>query len=138
MNLAHDDLPVAVSRTYAEFLPLAQQNILTLRTWVLAEAARDDRVGKIEEALKWGQPSFVVSKPRSGTTLRLAQMLKSPTYDFGLFVPCQTSLIETCRDMFGDVFNYDGNRGLLFANGGTLPESELRHFIALALTYYVK
>lgn len=138
MNFATPKLPDDVAHTYAGFLPKAQAQILTIRTWIFEEVARDKRVGKIHEALKWGQPSFVVSKPRSGTTLRLAQTLKSPKYDFGLFVPCQTNLIDTCRDRFGDVFNFDGNRGLLFENDHELPETELRHFIALALTYYVK
>ncbi len=88
------------------------------------------------ETLKWNVPAYLTENPKSGTTQRLEVQIEAGTY--GLFVPCQTSLIEQCRELYPEIFRFEKNRGLIFDVDELLPVPELRHFIAMALTYHLK
>jgi hypothetical protein len=81
-------------------------------------------------------PAYLTVEPKSGTTIRLHADVRANTC--GLFVHCQTSLIETCRELYLDIFTFEKNRGLLLRSGDRVPTKELRHFIAMALTYHLK
>jgi hypothetical protein len=51
------------------------QNIRTklmfLRQLILETAASTEGVGELEETLKWGEPSYLTSKTKSGSTIRI-------------------------------------------------------------------
>ena len=111
--------------------------LLCLRGMIFQVAGECVEVGEIVETVKWNEPAYVTRNPCSGTTIRL-NASKGSDRLAGLFVHCQTDLIEKCRELYGSRFEYDKNRGLIFEPGKALPEDELRHFIAMALTYHVK
>lgn len=94
-------------------------------------------VGRIEESLKWGQPSYRPMAPRTGTTIRIGPMPNSDT-DYALFVHCQTSLAADFEKLYPGMFNIVGNRALTFTLGDVPLEVPLRHCIALALTYHLR
>jgi len=110
---------------------------MAVRRIIFDVAHRTDGVGEIEETLKWGEPSYLTHRPRSGTTIRIH---KRPEDDFiKLGVHCQTTLIPTIREIYPNSFpGFDGNRCILLDNGAPLPKQELAHFIAMALTYHLK
>jgi hypothetical protein len=100
------------------------------------EAALLPETGGLEETRKWGQLAFLPRNKSVGTTLRVAVASETPPR-VGLYVHCQTSLIATCRDLFGDRLTYEGTRAVVFDAGKPLPVDELRHISRMALTYHI-
>ena len=93
-------------------------------------------MGEIEECLKWGQPGFVTVRPKSGSTIRVDAVRGSDTA-YAMYFICSTSLVDRFRDRYPETFRYKGNRAILFEADQPVPEAELRHCIALALTYHL-
>ena len=110
--------------------------LLALRKLILDTAKTTKGVGAIEEALKWGQPSYLTSESKSGTTVRIDQV-KSVPGQYAVYFHCQTNLVETFRELYPDL-KYGGNRAILLDAKHRLPEAELRHCVALALTYHLR
>ena len=50
---------------------------------------------------------------------------------------CQTDLVETFRELYPKEFSYGGNRSILLNAQDEVPETALRHCVALALTYHL-
>ncbi|MCG8690096.1 MAG: DUF1801 domain-containing protein [Minwuiales bacterium] len=111
--------------------------LLRLRQLILETAASTDGVGALEETLKWGQPSYLTAKPKTGSTIRIDRV-KGREGKYALYVHCQTNLVSTFREIYPDSFSYEGNRSIVFDTGDSLPEDELRHCISLALTYHLR
>lgn len=114
-----------------------RKRLLELRQLIFETAAATDGVGTIEETLKWGEPSYLTVGPKSGTTIRIDRH-KSGDGRYALFVPCSTNLIETFRERYGARLTFEGNRAVVLDAADPLPTDELRHCIALALTYHVR
>jgi hypothetical protein len=109
--------------------------LLALRRLILETAATTKGVGKVEETLKWGQPSYLTSETKSGSTIRIGE-IKADAGQYALFVHCQTNLVSTFQELYPKQFSYGGNRSVIFDIDDELPEPELRHCIGLALTYH--
>ncbi len=123
-----------VAAVFKSYPPRSRKRLMALRGMILDIAARTDGVGEVQEVLKWGVPSYLTVKPKSGTTIRLH---KRPEDDYAtICVHCQTSLISTFREMYPDRFDYDGNRCILLRDDEDIPVDEVAHFIELALTYH--
>lgn len=86
----------------------------------------------VEEGLKWGEPSYRV---KGGSTIRFDWKPKSAN-QYAVYFNCQTTLIETFKELYGEVFTYAGNRALVFRRGDTVPTKELKHCIAMTLNYH--
>ena len=112
------------------------EKLYFLREMIFELAASTNGVGEIEETLKWNTPSYLTVRPKSGTPIRLAAMPDKNQY--GLYVHCQTTLIQTFRDMYPDCFSFEKNRGIIFNLNDEIAEEELRHCISMALTYHLK
>lgn len=131
------DLSPEVSAVFASYDVDVRTELLALRELVFETAAETAGVGAIQETLKWGQPSYLTPETRSGSTVRMAPTGPQSAFDYALFFICHTNLIESFRDMFGDVLNYEGNRALVFSVGAERPTQELRECIAMAFTYHL-
>ena len=114
-----------------------QAMLRRLRQLVLETAAGTQGVGDITECLKWGQPSFVTENPKSGSTIRIDAVRDRPDAVAMYFI-CTSGLVERFREQYPDTFNYEGNRALVFRVKDDLPEAELSHCIAMALTSKLK
>jgi hypothetical protein len=125
----------AVAAVFDAYPEPARGRLMALRRLILETAAATEGVGPLEETLKWGQPSYLTPRSKSGSTIRIDR-LKAGGY--GLFFNCKTSLIETFRAHYPDDFTYAGNRGIEFGDDEAVPEAELRHCVALALTYHLR
>ena len=53
-----------------------------------------------------------------------------------MYFNCNTSLVDTFRELYGDVFMFEGNRAIVFGEADEIPVAELKHCISLALTYH--
>jgi hypothetical protein len=123
----------AVFRTYPE--PL-KTKLLTLRRLILDTARTTAGVGALEETLKWGQPSYLTSETKTGSTIRIDRAKSGPG-QYALYVHCQTDLVATFRELYPTELSYGGNRSIILNAKDEIPVPALRHCVALALTYHL-
>jgi len=103
-----------------------------LRKLIISTAKELEAVTKIEETLKWGEPSYLTKK---GSTIRMDWKVKSPD-QYAIYFKCTSSLVVTFKEIYGDLFNYEKNRAILFSFDDEIPERELKHCISMALQYH--
>jgi hypothetical protein len=123
--------PAAVKAAYDAYPKPARDQLLKLRTLVFEAAASLPETSPITETLKKGEPSYL---NKAGTTIRLAWSGKRPDV-IGLFVNCQTTLLDAWRTQYSDTLDLVGNREIRLPLDVPLPLDPLRHCIAMALTY---
>ena len=133
MDIANKDVAV-VFDAYADDIWPA---LLLLRRLILQTATETDGVGVLEETLRWGQPSYLTTKSKSGSMIRIDRVKSAPG-QYALYVHYQTSLIEMFKERYPHALRYDGNRAILFDVSDEPPEEALRHCIAMALTYRLR
>lgn len=97
----------------------------------------ESKIGKIEETLKWGEPSYRPILKNTGTTVRLS-WLKSKPNQYGIYFHCKTSLIKDFKLLFRDKFRYEGKRAIIFDLEDNISKKELKKCISMALTYHLK
>jgi hypothetical protein len=124
-----------VAAVFAAYPPKFRRKLLSLRKPILETAKWTEGVGEIEETLKWGEPAYLTSKTRSGSTIRIAWKQSAPTR-YALYFHCQTNLVETFRGLFPDCLKFDGNRCIFFHEDDEVPTEQLSFCIAAALTYH--
>jgi hypothetical protein len=110
--------------------------LLALRRLIFDTARSTQGVGRLEETLKWGQPSYLTAETKSGSTIRIDQV-KSAANQYAVYFHCQTDLVETFRELYPTEMRYGGNRSILLDVEEKLPKAALRHCVALALTYHL-
>ncbi len=107
-----------------------------MRELIFAVAAKTKGVGKLEEVLRWQQPSFITIS-RSGSLIRIDRIKNSASL-YGIFFLCQTSFVATFWELYGAEFVFQGNRCIILDSHKTFDPKKLEHCIALALTYHQK
>ena len=119
-----------VKDRFDEYPDIARVRLSQVREWVF-DIVTDLALGKVEESLKWGEPSYRV---KTGSPFRMDWKPKSPNH-FYLFFHCQTKLVDTFRELYGDVLEFQGNRAIVLSLSEPLPEASIKHCLELALTY---
>tara|TARA_R110000868_G_scaffold96110_22_gene264431 strand:- start:3129 stop:3536 length:408 start_codon:yes stop_codon:yes gene_type:complete len=109
-----------------------RKRLMALRGIIFRTATETEGVGEIVETLKWGQPSYLTMKPKSGTTIRI----DAHGDGCAIFVNCKTTLVDTYRELYGDVLKFEGTRAVVFSVKDELPADVVQHCVALALTYH--
>jgi len=105
---------------------------MRLRTLVFKAALETEGVGRLEELLKWGEPSYLT---RGGSTIRMAWKASKPN-QYTLNFNCNTSLIATFKELYADELKFEGNRAIVFNGNDELPHEALKSCIALSLCYH--
>jgi hypothetical protein len=126
----------AVDAVFSAYPKALRTKLLALRRLILETAAATAGVGELEETLKWGQPSYLTTATKSGSTIRI-DALKAGANQYAMFVHCQTDLVATFRELYPKQLTYGGNRSVIFDADNDIPEDALRHCVALALTYHL-
>lgn len=126
-----------VAAVFAGYDNAVRPSLLALRSLILDTAAFTDGVGALEETLKWGQPAYLTSQTRSGSTVRLGQLGSDRSHDYAMYFICHTDLVDGFEATFGDLFCYIDNRALLFSVGEKLPVEELTECLARAFRYHL-
>ncbi len=103
-----------------------------LRDLILETASEIGDIQEIEETLKWGEPSYIA---KNGSTIRMDWKPKSPN-QYALYFNCNTSLVETFKAVYGNLFKYEKNRAILFDLSDKIPKKELKECIEMALKYH--
>lgn len=109
-----------------------RKRMLFLRQLVFDTASETDGVGEIEETTKWGEPSYTV---KGGSTVRMDWKHSSPT-QYAMYFHCKTKLVDTFKELYTNKLKFNGNRAIIFDVNDEVPVEELKHCIALSLTYH--
>jgi Domain of unknown function (DU1801) len=123
-----------VAAAFDAAAPTAREGMLILRSLIFETADELPRIGRLEEALRWGQPAYLTPDRKAATTIRLGV---PKTGGFAIFVHCGTSLIADYSILYKNLDRIEGTRAILF----TAPDQvdPLRHgwLIRRALTYHL-
>ena len=112
-----------------------RDKLLHLRSLIFETADEITNTGPIYETLKWGEPSYLTSATKSGSTIRIDWKPKSPD-EYAMYFNCKTTLVDTFRTIFPNDFRFEGNRALVFAISDEVPVESLKFCIGAALTYH--
>jgi len=112
--------------------PGIRSKLLFLRALILETAAETDGAGPVEEAVRWGEPSYIA---KHGSTVRIGWKKSQPDR-YALYFHCRTRLVPTFREVHAGRFSFEGNRAIVFAERDEVPVDALRQCIVLALTYH--
>lgn len=123
-----------VEDVFEQYPKHIQTRLRILRQLILDTAIETEGVDYVDETLKWGEPSYITKK---GSTIRIGWKQSSPD-QYAMYFNCNTKLIDTFKEVFEDLFNYEGNRAIVFAEKDEIPVIELKQCIALALTYHTR
>lgn len=126
-----------VEAVFAVYPPRMREKLLRIRQLIFETAANTERVGKLTETLKWGQPSYLTNQTKSGSTVRIG-VHNEESGQYGVYFNCKSDLVSKFKGLLPDTFIYDGNRAILFNEDDNVPEEELCTCIATALTHHLK
>jgi len=130
-NSGYIDMEPLIKEKFSHYPANVALLLTTLRTLII-DVASEDNINDLTETLKWNEPSYLAKK---GSTLRFDWKPKYPQ-QYCLYFNCKTSLVETFKELYGDTFNYQDNRAIVFQLPDKLPLAELKHCISLSLRYH--
>ena len=83
-----------VSAVFATYPAEIREKLKMLRALIFDVAAQTEGVGTLEEALKWGEPAYLTTASKSGSTIRIAWKKARPT-QYAMYFNCQTPLVDS-------------------------------------------
>jgi Domain of unknown function (DU1801) len=119
---------------FNSYPPKIRRKLLVVRQLIFKIAAEISGVGKLEESLRWGEPSYLTTESESGSTIRLGWKRSKPA-QFAVYFNCSTTLVDTFRTIYATGLRFEGNRAIVFAEGDKLPVAALSACIAASLTF---
>lgn len=122
----------AVNQKFKTYPKSARAKLTFLRKLILESAQELDEVNSIEETLKWGEPSYLT---KHGSTLRMDWKSKKPD-QYAMYFKCTSQLVPTIKSLYGDLFEYEKNRAIVFGFEDKIPVEELKSCIRMALRYH--
>jgi hypothetical protein len=124
----------AVEKAFAAFPTEALKTAFALRDLIFDVAAQTPQAGPIEETLRWGQPAYLTSQTRAGSSLRIGLM---KTGEVAIFAHCATTIISTYATTFPEMDRIEGNRAVVFSSADDIVPERLRLLIQHGLTYHL-
>ena len=121
-----------VKEVFRRYPAKVQKQMLFLRKLVVETASEIDGLKNLQEILKWGEPSYLT---KFGSTVRMDWKEKTPD-QFAVYFKCTSKLVPTFKALYSHVFQFDGNRAIVFQLNDEIPEKELKLCILMALTYH--
>lgn len=132
------DLPAIspdVAAVFQTYSPKARIAMMSLRGLIFEVACANPAVGPLTETLKWGVPSYLTEKTKSGSTIRISWSAAEPD-QAALYFNCKTTLVDRMRDVYPDTFAYQSNRVAAYSISTPMPREALMHCIEMALLYH--
>lgn len=123
-----------VSEKFDRYPEPIQNRLLFLRRLILETAAETESVGKVEETLKWGQPSYL---SKTGSTIRIDWDASTPQ-QYMMYFHCSSRLIDTFKELYRNRLVFEGNRAIVFKVDEEIPIDAIKSCITLALTYHLR
>jgi len=129
-----DFATAAVQAAYDAMPVEARRGALALRRLIYQVAGDIQGLARLEECLKWGQPSYLTRPKGMGTTIRIGQ---PKTGGFAIYVHCQTKVIASFAEAFPGMDRIEGNRAVLFHDESEIDAGRHGQLIHHALTYHL-
>jgi len=130
-------MPPDVDAAFQAFPPEVRHRLVDIRAMISGVAAGDARIGALTETLKWGEPAYLTEATGSGSTIRLGSPRNRPDRAAIYFI-CRTTLVDTFRERFGSMFEYESNRAVLLPVTGDIDRMPLEILLSMALTYHLR
>lgn len=112
--------------------PKVRAKLKNLRSLIMERAKELESVEEVEETLKWGELSYLTKK---GSTIRIDSKSKTPEH-YAIYFKCTSKLVVTFKEVYGDMFNYETTRAILFKFDEDIPVDSLKECIGAALQYH--
>ncbi|MFZ0565971.1 MAG: DUF1801 domain-containing protein [Chlamydiales bacterium] len=125
-----------VKKIFEAYPDNVREKLLFLREVIFETASNIKEVGELEETLKWGEPSYLTTLSKSGSTIRI-DWKPSHKSLYAMYFNCNTNLIKTFKKLYPLDFRFQGKRSIVFHINDDVPVEKLRHCIAIALTYHL-
>lgn len=116
----------------ATYPDVVRGKLQILRELVIKTAKETQEITRLEETLKWGEPSFLT---KTGSTLRMDWKEKAPN-QYQMYFKCTSRLVETFKLVFGELFEYEKNRAIIFQLDQEIPVEEVKKCIKATLIYH--
>lgn len=126
----------SVQDKFSSYPKHIRPKMVALRKLIYKVANSTEGVGEIEETLKWSEPAYLTKKPKSGTTIRIDWKERNPD-KIGIYVNCNTTLVDSFRSMFEYELEFEGSRAILIPINEPLPKEQLMICIQMALRYHL-
>ena len=123
-----------VAATFSAYPAPIRRRLMDLRNLIFDTAAATEGVGELEEALRWGEPAYLTTATKTGSTIRIAWKKSAPS-QYAMHFNCQTNLVGRFRRMFPGKLRFEDNRAIVFDENDCVPRKELIRCIAMALTH---
>lgn len=124
-----------VTQAFDAYPPVIRRKLLELRELIFHTAASTPGVGELEETLRWGEPAYLTTQSKSGSTVRIGWKEARPA-EYAMYFNCQTNLVDTFKSLFPNDFQFEGNRAIVFQASQTVDTDALAFCVAAALTYH--
>jgi hypothetical protein len=121
-----------VENVFHTYPAVIKEKLLALRQLIYETAKESAEVLKIEETLKWGEPSYM---SKTGSTVRMDWKKSSPD-QYAMYFHCQTKLVDTFKELYRDILKFEGNRAIIFNVQDEVPIDAIKNCILLSLTYH--
>lgn len=121
-----------VAEVLNNYPTLMREKLLFLRQLILETGSEIGCADILEETLKWGEPSYLCKR---GSTVRMDWKESTP-HQYALYFHCKTRLIDTFKELYGNVLTFEGNRAIVFDKNDEIPAEIVKHCIMLSLTYH--
>jgi hypothetical protein len=126
--------PPEVAAVLAAAAPGRREGLERLRALILTSAAEMPEIGRVVEALRWGQPAFLTPDTGAASSLRIGEVPGG----FALFVHCKTPLIADFLAGPGANLQTQGARAVVFRDADEVSEEPLTYLIKRALRYHLR
>ena len=120
-----------VKKKFDTYPDLVRKKLEVIRSLIF-EVVEEYGLGSIDESLKWGEPSYLV---KGGSAVRFDWKAKAPNR-FAIYFNCNTKLIATFKEIYGDHFIFEGNRAIVFDLDEPIHANQLKRCIRLSLMYH--
>lgn len=125
-----------VQAVFETYPPHIHNKLMQLRQLVFDVASEHKAIGQLEETLKWGQPSYLTTQTKSGSTLRIDRANKQGS-QVAMYFICSTSLVDSFRQRFTNL-TYEGDRAIIFDMDEDIPAEDVKECIYMTLTYHLQ
>lgn len=121
-----------VAKIFERYPEPMRQKLMRLRQLIIDTALDCNNTETLEETLKWGEPSYLI---KGGSTIRVDWKHSAPE-QYALYFHCKTKLVDTFKELYGNILKFDGNRAIVFHQNDEIPLEQVKHCILLSLTYH--
>lgn len=126
---------IEVEDKFCSYPETIRQKMMELREIILNIPLTNSKIGKLEETLKWNEPSYLTSQTKSGTTVRIDWKASNPERIY-IYFNCKTTLVDTFKEIYSDHLKFEGNRSIYFSTEEQLPKDIIYDCVFLAFTYH--